>query len=108
MARELDASARKFGSSAAELISAAQAKAHDSGLQGFYFVAGAASEETAVIKEALKTGYSAVTMYNMHRPPLSKRSRTLMPNWTMDIVRIGEPMRPQALYPYFSNDVGMG
>lgn len=69
LARDLDASARKFGSSAAELLAAAQAKARDAGLPGLYFVAGATSEETAVIKDAAKTGYGAVTMYNLHRPP---------------------------------------
>ena len=69
LARELDAKARKFGSSAKELLAIAQDKAHEAGLPGFYFVAGASSEETAVIKDAAQVGYSAVTMYNLHRPP---------------------------------------
>lgn len=73
LARELEASARKFGSSASELLASAQAKARDAGLPGLYFVAGAASEETAVVKDALKTGYGAVTMYNMHRPPFVQK-----------------------------------
>ncbi|MDO9238293.1 MAG: glycoside hydrolase family 99-like domain-containing protein [Aquabacterium sp.] len=69
LSRGLEAQAQKFGSSAAELLARAQVKAKAAGLPGFYFVAGAAGEETAVIKEAPRTGYSAVTMYNLHRPP---------------------------------------
>lgn len=79
LARELETMARKFGSSSAELLAGAQVQAKNAGLPGLYFVAGAASEETAVIKSAEQTGYAAVTMYNLHRPPfVQKESHSYM------------------------------
>ena len=69
LSRDLDAKASKFGSSTSALLAQAQAKARQAGLPGLYFVAGASGEELQVIKDASRVGYSAVTMYNLHRTP---------------------------------------
>lgn len=77
LARVLDENAKNFGSTAAELLAHAQYKAKAAGLPGLYFVAGATGEEAETIKQASKTGYSAVTMYNLHRPPfVAKQSHS--------------------------------
>lgn len=77
LSRELDNNARTFGSSAAELLALAQTKARAAGLPGFYFVAGVSGEEVDIIKAADRIGYSAVSTYNLHRPPqIAKESHS--------------------------------
>ena len=77
LARVLDSNARSFGSTTSELLAVAQTKAKAVGLPGLYFVAGATGEEVDLIRLASQTGYSAVTMYNMHRPPfVAKQSHS--------------------------------
>lgn len=71
LSRQLEINANKFGSSATELLASAQVKARAAGLPGLYFVAGSAGDDAAFLKDAARIGYSAVTMYNLHNPPLS-------------------------------------
>lgn len=71
-ADQLETDARKFSSSAAILLSRAQAAAHAAGLPGIYFIGCVSGSAPLVSRFAAGSGYSAFSAYNYHAAPDSR------------------------------------